>query len=58
MGERKKHKAHILKYVPCVLKYVRHVFRLPETGLQTAPGEADKKGAVRRRLPGVFCVCP
>ena len=39
-------------------KYVRHIFRPLKTRLKTAPGEADKKGAVRRRLPGVFCVCP
>ena len=26
LGEKKKYKAHILKYVPCILKYVRPIF--------------------------------
>ena len=26
IGEKKKYKAHILKYVPCILKYLRHIF--------------------------------
>jgi len=27
IGEKKKYKAHISKYVPCILKYVRPIFR-------------------------------
>ena len=26
LWEKKKYKAHILKYVPCILKYLRHIF--------------------------------
>ena len=27
LGGKKKYKAHISKYVPCILKYVRPIFR-------------------------------
>ncbi len=35
MGEKKKYKAHILKYVPCILKYLRPIFCPLKTRLKT-----------------------
>ena len=35
MGEKKKYKAHILKLVPCILKYLRPIFCPLKTRLKT-----------------------
>ena len=35
MGAKKKYKAHILKYVPCILKYLRPIFCPLKTGIKT-----------------------
>ncbi len=37
MGAKKKSKAHILKYVPCILKYLRPIFCPLKTRLKTVP---------------------
>ena len=37
MGAKKKSKAHISKYVPCILKYLRHIFCPLKTRLKTVP---------------------
>ena len=64
-GAKEKYKAHILKYVPCILKYPGHIFPPPETGVKTVHREADKKTCLyeaRRDVPrfmrGAFPPCP
>ena len=53
MGAKKKSKAHISKYVPCILKYLRPIFCPLKTRLKTVP----KRRTNRDKLPGCFlCV--
>ena len=42
MGEKKKSKAHILKYVPCILKYLRPIFCPLKTILKHVPKRRTK----------------
>ena len=48
MGEKKKYKAHILKYVPCILKYLRPIFCPLKTRSKNALKTQTNSDAVLR----------